>query len=150
MERTERPSRPSSSPPRNRALVSSLLVALPALGIAQQPPVEQIVIGGMTPRFAVPACVPRKSDEASVAACRTIAGVLRDDLQFEGLFDFVPESNLKALPALNPDAVNFEDWKGIGARILVVTRAEVAKSDLTVEVQVYFVDSKQSMLAKRY
>ncbi|HEY7514815.1 MAG TPA: hypothetical protein VIC87_10070 [Vicinamibacteria bacterium] len=120
---------------------------------------SQIVIGGTTPRFAVPACVPRRPDEASVSACRTVTEVLRKDLQFEGLFEFVPESIMAAIPALNPDAVKFEDWQGIGAKILVVTRAEVAppktggpaaKGDLTVEVQVYFVDASKSMLAKRY
>ncbi len=160
MERIERPSRPSSSRPPKRGLLLLLPLALPALGGAQQPPVSQIVIGGLTrPRFAVPSCIPRKPDEASAAACRALTDVLRNDLAFEDLFEFVPESNLRAIAALNPDALVFEDWKGIGAKILVVTRAEVApakvdptkaKSDLTVEVQVYFVDSGKSMLAKRY
>ena len=57
-------------------------------------------------------------------ACRTLTQVLRNDLRFEGLFQFVPDSLLTAIPPLDPDAPNFEDWKGIGARILVVTRAE--------------------------
>ena len=113
--------------------------------------VEQIVIGGATPRFAVPDCVPRRSDEASAAACRTISQVLRNDLRFEGLFEFVPDSLLSAIPTQNPDAPNMEDWKGIGAKILVITRAEVAAGgELTVEARVYFVDSGQTMLARRY
>ncbi len=98
----------------------------------------------------MPACGPKKPDEASAAACRTVTEVLRNDLRFEGLFDFVPDNLLSAIPALNPDAVTFEDWQGIGAKILVVTRAEATKTDLTVEVQVYFVDAKKSMLAKKY
>jgi TolB protein len=117
---------------------------------AQEPPVEQIVIGGVTPRFAVPECVPRGQDPASQAACRTITQVLRNDLRFEGLFQFVPDSLLSAIPPQNPDAPNFEDWKGIGARILVVSRAQVTGGELKVEVRVHFVDSGQSMLAKSY
>ncbi len=113
-------------------------------------PVEQIVIGGTVPRFAVPECTPRKPDEASQAACRTITQVLRNDLRFEGLFQFVPDSLLGAIPPQNPDAPSFEDWKGIGAKILVVTHADVAGSELTVEARVFFVDTGATMLARRY
>jgi TolB protein len=109
------------------------------------------VIGGVArPRFAIPECVPRRPDEASQAACRTVTQVLRNDLRFEDLFQFVPDSLLAAIPPQNLDAPNLEDWKGIGAHILVITRADVAASELTVEVRVYFVESGQTMLARRY
>jgi TolB protein len=120
--------------------------------VQQEPPpaVEQIVIGGVTPRFAVPECLPRRADEAAPAACRTITQVLRNDLRFEGLFQFVPESLLSAIPPLDPEAPRFDDWKGIGAKILVASRAEVAGGELTVEVRVYFVDTGATMLRRRY
>ena len=134
------------------ALVAAAGVALAFGGAgALQEPVSEIVIGGQgNPRFAVPECVPRRPDEASQAACRALTQVLRNDLRFEGLFQFVPDSLLSAIPPLNPDAPRFEDWKGIGAKILVATRAEVAAGELTVEVRVYFVDSGATMLARRY
>jgi TolB protein len=147
---------PSSSRPSSRgrltlAVLATAAVVTGAGGAAQeQPPVEQIVIGGVAPRFAVPECVPRGQDEATVAACRTITQVLRNDLHFEGLFQFVPDSLVSAIPPLDPDSPKFDDWKGIGARILVVTRAQVQASELTVEVRVYFVDSEKTMLARRY
>ncbi len=142
-------------------LLAAVLLALPAseTGSAQQqppPPERTIIIDAGVQRFAVPDCIPRAGDEASAEACRTLTKVLRDDLRFEGLFPFVPESLFAALPAWNPDAPRFDDWRGIGAKVLVVTRAEVAKRkeapepELTVEVRVSFVDSGQSMLAKRY
>ena len=124
-----------------------------AASLAQQPaatPPPTIYIEGGAQRFAVPDCVPRRGDEAGAAACRTIAEVLRADLQFEGLFQFVPDSLIKAIPPLDPDAVKFADWQGIGARILVVTRAQIAGGELSVELRVYFVDTGQTMLAKRY
>ena len=118
---------------------------------AQAPPPDaKIIITSEKTTLAVPDCIPRRPDEATTEACRTITQVLRSDLRFEGLFQFVPESLFGAIPALNPDAVKFEDWKGIGAKILVVTRAEVVSGELTLEVRVHFVDSGQSMLAKRY
>jgi TolB protein len=111
---------------------------------------ERIVIGGVTPRFAVPECVPRGPDEASQAACLTLTQVLRADLRFEGLFTFVPDSLMAAIPPLDPMAPRFDDWKGIGAKILVAMQAQVAGGELQVEVRVYFVDSGQAMLQRRY
>ena len=116
----------------------------------QAKPVEQIVIGGVRARFAVPDCVPRRADDASRAACKTISEVLRRDLAFERLFQFVPDSLLAAIPLQNPDAPNFEDWKGIGASHLIVTRAEVANGELQVELHVFFVNGGASMIARRY
>jgi TolB protein len=108
------------------------------------------VIGGVTARFAIPDCIPRKGDEASAQACKTVVEVLRNDLRFENLFQFVPETLFQAIPSMNPDAPRFDDWKGIGASILVVTRAEVTGGELTVEAKAFFVDSGQTMLAKKY
>jgi TolB protein len=119
-------------------------------GLAQETPPAHIEIGGVTPRFAVPDCIPRRKDDASVEACRTITPVLRDDLRFEGLFQFVPENLFSAIPPLDPEAPNFEDWKGIGTKILVATRAEVNAGEFALELRVFFVESGQTMLAKRY
>ena len=143
--------RPRSS---RRAKLVGLLAVAAALVHAQQPStpqqVREIEIGGTAARFAIPDCVPKKGDDATREACRTVAEVLRADLRFEGLFQFVPESLFKQIPTQNPDLPNFEDWKGIGAKILVITRADVAGGELTVELKVHFVDSGQQMMAKRY
>jgi TolB protein len=120
-------------------------------GGAQQPPTDrQIIIGGGGQRFAVPDCIPRMGDEASREACRTITQVLRSDLRFEGLFQFVPESLFSALPPLNPESPNFEDWRSVGANVLVILRAQVTGGELAVEARVFSVDGKQVMLSKRY
>jgi TolB protein len=122
----------------------------PAQAQQASPPVEQIVIGGVPPKFAVQDCAPRTQDEATVTACRTITQVLRNDLRFEGLFQFVPDALLSAIPPQNPEAPNFEDWKGIGASHLVVTRAQLVSGELNVEVRVHFVNSGATILARRY
>jgi TolB protein len=134
-------------------------VAGVALGVASaaprpqappQGPPPDIVIGGMqAPRFAVPDCVPKRPDEASQAACRTITQVLRADLRFENL-SFVQDSLMSAIPPLNPQAPKFDDWKGIGANILVVTQASIEGGELVGDVLVYFVSNGQSMLQRHY
>ncbi len=140
------------------------MVCLERPGAAQAPPppdVSQIIINAGQARFAIAGCVPRKPDDATAEACRTVQTVLRNDLEFEGLFQFVPESLIAAVPAQNPDAPNFADWKGVNAKYLVVTRAEVSRpevpkgapappADLNVEMRLYFVDSGQTILSKRY
>ncbi len=122
--------------------------------LAQQgaPPegVRRIDIAGARQRFAVPDCLPRRQDDPSLAACRTISEVLRRDLQFEGIFQFVSDSLLKAVPAMNPEAPRFEDWKAIDAQYLIATQAEVKGDALTVTLRVYYVDSGQTMLIKHY
>lgn len=133
-------------------MLALLLVAGATLRAQQPAPTQPptIVIDTAVQRFAIPDCVPRKGDDATREACRTVAEVLRSDLKFEGLFQFVPDNLLRAIPPQNPDLPNFEDWKGIGARILVITRADVVGNELTVELKVHFVDSGQQMMAKRY
>jgi TolB protein len=155
MAPTESPSRPSSNPLRSRAIAVGLIASTGLWwaheGAAQAPPPNaQVIITGSGQRFAVPDCIPRAGDEASREACRTITQVLRNDLKFEGLFPFVPESLFAALPPLNPENPNFEDWRSVGANILVITRAQVTGGELAVEVRVFSVDGKQVMLSRRY
>ena len=155
MELAASRSKASSSPLRS---VAGALVAGAALLLArdsrpaQAPPSPPptIVIQEGVQRFAIPDCIPRKGDEASREVCRTVTQVLRADLQFENLFKFVPQSLMSAIPPMDPEAPNFTDWKGIGASVLVITRAQVTGGEATVEVRVHFVDTGQSMLAKRY
>jgi TolB protein len=110
-----------------------------------------VITGGGIDRFAIPDCIPRKGDEASRDACRTLVQVLRNDLRFEiDASRFVPENLMTAIPPMNPDAPNLKDWESIGASILVVLRAEVTGGELGVEVRVHHVTSGQSMLSKRY
>ena len=156
MVRTPKPSRRSSSRLPELAGLAALAVALLAATPAAKPsaapqePPQTIIITDAISKIAVPECLPGKPDEASQAACRTITQVLRADLRFENLFQFVPDSLINAIPPLSPQAPRFEDWKGIGAKYLVATQAQVASGELQVEVRVYFVDSGQPMLQRRY
>jgi TolB protein len=106
------------------------------------------IIGDTATRLAVPDCVARAGDQSATEACRTISEVLRKDLLFEDL-TLVSESLYKMLPPLKPDAPNFEDWKSVGAQVLVITKAEVAAGVLNLELRLHNVTTGQSMMAKR-
>lgn len=164
MEQTKLPSRPTSSRRLELALLAALIavawIALSPPGRAQTPPppppsitppggtyVVDITGGG--DRFAVPECVPRKGDEASREACRTLTQVLRNDLTFETM-RLIPDNLIAAIPPLNPDAPNFVDWQGIGATMLVTLRAWVTGGELTVEAKLHSVGDGKAILAKRY
>ncbi len=121
-----------------------------AQGQTQAPPSTLVFDPTGVQRFAIPDCIPKRPDDASREACRAFTQVLRNDLKFEGLFQFVPESLFAAIPALNPDSPNFEDWKSVGAKILVITRAEVVGAEMHVDARVSFVDTGQTMLTKRF
>jgi TolB protein len=122
-----------------------------AAGRQESPPPNTVVIPNAgRQHFAIPECIPKSGDAASRDACHTFSQVLKADLQFEDLFDFVPDGLLQALPAQNPDSPNFKDFQSIGATYLVMTRAEATGTDMNVEVKVYFVANGQSILAKRY
>ena len=153
----------TATPPAARSKSASRIEALALLfalaahaAAAPAPPtpvatteggIKEFMIGGTATRVAVPDCVPK--DDAAREACKTITEVLKKDLAFEEM-TIVSDSLYKMLPALKPDAPNFEDWKSIGAQALVILKGEVAAGALNLEVRMLNVDSGQPMLAKRY
>jgi TolB protein len=160
MEQARSRSRLTSSR-RSRVLLLVTAVAAPwgllsAVGRAQAPApspagsdVRNIIIGGTSDRFAVPDCVPRKGDEASNEACRTLTQVLRSDLRFESI-TMVPDNLMAAIPPQNLDAPNYVDWQGINTTMLVTLRAWVTGGELTVEAKLHAVNASKAILAKRY
>ncbi|MBN2370534.1 MAG: PD40 domain-containing protein [Vicinamibacteria bacterium] len=136
------------------ALIASalLLSMFPSRRAVTQPsqPDARFDIVTQIQRFAIPDCVPRGGDDAVRDACNTMTTVLRRDLRFEGIFQFVPDNLLTAIPAMNPDAPNLDDWKSIAAQILVISRAEIKGKDLALEVKLHYVPTGQVILSRRY
>jgi TolB protein len=129
---------------------AALLV--PVAGTLAQDTIKEIIIpqGATTPRIAIPDCVPSAGDQASRDACTTVAEVLRADLDFEGLFRFVEPDLMRRLGGFSPDNPDLEAWSGLLADLLAITRARVEGDQLTVDLHVYSLASKQSILEKRY
>ncbi len=134
--------------PLYRLLALVCAWCLPWPAVAQD--VRQIDIQSTAPRFAVPPCVPQSSDAESREACRTVTNVLRADLAFEGLFDFVDPKLYEMVPSWSPESPNLDEWRAVFASFLIVTRARVQDGELSIDVRVWDVGSKQLILDKRY
>jgi len=142
---------------RNRAgrwctLCVGLGVLLPVVGSDAQEKIPEVIITGgpAAPRVAIPDCVPSNGEQASREACRTVTEVLRADLEFEGLFRFTDPELIRRLGGFSPDQPDLDAWRGLLANLLVITRAKVEGDQLAVDLHVYALDSKQSILEKRY
>ena len=135
--------------PLYRLLALVCVGSLPIYAAAQDD-VRQIDIQSSAPRLAVPPCVPLSSDAESREACRTVTNVLRADLGFEGIFDFVDPKLYEMVPSWSPESPNLDEWRGVFASFLVVTRARVQAGQLSIDVRVWDVGSKQLILDKRY
>jgi TolB protein len=127
---------------------------------AQQAPVSPLpnraadprlidIYGGAN-RLAVPPCVPLRADAASRDACEILTQVLRRDLDFEGLFEFVREEEMSGLPPVDIESPNLTPWRAVEASYLVMTRAQVNAGRLTLELRVMFMPTGQQVLARRF
>jgi TolB protein len=89
-------------------------------------------------------------DAAAAEACATITQVLRDDLEFQGLFRFVDEDLYRLLRQPDPVSPDFEDWRSIFASFLITTRARIAGESLALELRVFAVDLGGQILLRSY
>ncbi len=131
-------------------MAATLVAASLSPARAAQEPDAHIVVGEGNQRVAIPDCIPRKGDGASREACRVITEVLRADQTFEGMFPLVPESRFSAIPPMNPDSPDPEEWRSVGADLLVVTTAEPGADDLTIGCKVYRLATGRRLMGKTY
>src|SRR5580693_8659378 len=67
---------------------------------------------GVPPHYAVPDFLALTSEPETVAAARTIAEVLWNDLAFEREFDLIPRDTYRTVPqASSPTDVPFDRWR---------------------------------------
>lgn len=131
------------------ALVGALIAAATGgWAFTQSQDVANIVIGGAgATRVAIAPC------SATVEPLRTSCGLVREvlkaDLDFEG-FQLTPESLMRSLPPVVPNAPNYLDWKSVGANILVTLEVMQAGGDFVVEARTFSVDGSSSIMSKRY
>ena len=97
-----------------------------------------LIIGeriGTPPRFAVPDCLTRTPDAATAEAARTIAQVLRDDLEFEREFRIIPRDIYRTIPvARSLEDLPFDRWQELGADGVISCTVE-ATSDSQIEIR---------------
>ena len=110
--------------------------------------VASITIGGAgATRVAIAPC--SATTEPLRTSCGIVREVLKADLDFEG-FQLIPESLMRSLPAVVPNAPTYLDWKSVGANILVTLEVMQSGSDFAVEARTFSVDGSSPIMSKRY
>ena len=128
----------------------------PASGTPQPQQQSEIVIRidsppGLPPRLAVPEFIPLTNDAETVAAAKTIAQVLWDDLNFEREFYLVGRDTYKTIPTpASLDQVALDRWKEIGVDGLIVGTVRKTGAGTSVQFRLINVASGQSAMAKEY
>lgn len=118
----------------------------------QQPSDVALVISGdpgTPPRYAVPNFVAASPDAADAA--KTIGEVLWADLNFEHEFYLIPRDTYATVPvARTADQIPFAAWRELGADGVVFGTAQKSGQNVTVQVRLYNVRTRQSVFSKEY
>ena len=143
-----------------KPLLSTLAVAAAAVAVlsAQAPPqtqqpseIELVISGdpGAPPRYAVPDFVAATPDAADAA--RTMTQVLWDDLNFEREFYMIPRDTYESVPAARTaETVPFAAWRELGADAVFFVTVQKSGNNLTAQVRLFNVRTRQSVFAKEY
>lgn len=106
---------------------------------------------GTPPRYAVPDFLALSTDKETQDAARVIAQVLWDDLQFEREFYMIPRDTYKSIPpAPSITTLPYDRWRELGADAVVIGTVQRASNGIRVEVRLYSVRSRESVLAREY
>jgi TolB protein len=106
---------------------------------------------GTPPRYAVPDFIALSNDKETQDAARVIAQVLWDDLQFEREFYMIPRDTYKSIPAApSITTVPYDRWRELGADAVVVGTVQRASNGIRVEVRLYSVRARESVLGREY
>jgi TolB protein len=140
--------------------IALFIIASAAARPAQQPPQSQppteIVTtitsdAGMPPRLAVPEFVALSKDAETVAAARTIAAVLWNDLNFEREFAMVPRDiNATIPPATSMYDVPLDRWREVNADGVVIGMVQKVDNGVRIEVRLFNVRSRTSAFGREY
>ena len=127
---------------------------------SQQPTPRQqseinLIIGeriGTPPSFAVPAFLALSDESETLAAAKTIAQVLWEDLAFEREFRLIPRDTYETIPpARSLTDVPFDRWRELGADGVVIGTVEQIGDDrLRVRARLFNVRSLESAFGVEY
>jgi TolB protein len=122
---------------------------------SQQPSAVELRIGGgdptAPPRFAVPEFLAQSPDPETRDAARTIAAVLRSDLEFEREFLLIPSDVVNTVPRATSMAdVPFDRWRELNVDGVVVGTVERTAKGIHVEIRLLDVRSRQSVFGQSY
>jgi TolB protein len=104
---------------------------------------------GAPPRYAVPDFVSLSPEGADIA--KTLGQVLWDDLNFEREMYMLPRDTYSSVPAARTvEEVPFPAWRELGADAVVFGSVQQKGDDVTVQVRLLNVRSRDIVFAKEY
>jgi TolB protein len=142
-------------------LIASAVMVLAAQNPPPQPPPGQqpssiglLISGrddGAPPKLAVPEFIPLGKEPEVIAAAKSIADVLWDDLAFEKEFYLLPRDILRTVPRpASVEQVSMDRWKELGAEGLVVGTVRKTADGIVVEARLMRVMNGAMTLGKQY
>jgi TolB protein len=106
---------------------------------------------GAPPKLAVPEFIPLGKEPEVIAAAKSIADVLWDDLAFEKEFYLLPRDILRTVPRpASVEQVSMDRWKELGAEGLVVGTVRKTADGIVVEARLMRVMNGAMTLGKQY
>jgi TolB protein len=120
----------------------------------QQPSAIELIVSGEAgspPRLAVPDFVAVGGDAELAAIGRTLGEVLWNDFAFEREFYLIPRDTYRSIPtARSFDDVPFDRWRELGADAVAIGTVQRSGSNITVQVRLFNMRTRQSVFAKEY
>src|ERR1700730_3444654 len=106
---------------------------------------------GVPLHYAVPDFIALSSDPETMAAAKTIAEVLWNDLAFEREFDLIPRDTYRTIPQAHAVTdIPFDRWRELGADGVVIGTVQRAANGFKVEMRLFNVQARQVALGKVY
>jgi TolB protein len=124
---------------------------------AGQPPQQsefRIVINGqpgLPPKLGIAGFIPLSPDAETVAAAKTIADVLYDDLAYEREYYMIGKDVIATIPKpTSLDDVPLDRWKELNANGVIVGTVRKGSAGIVVQVKLIDVSSGKSGFGKEY
>jgi TolB protein len=122
------------------------------------PPTGQTDVGisiskdvGVPLHYAVPDFIALSSDPETIAAAKTMAEVLWNDLAFEREFDLIPRDTYRTIAqAQSATDIPFDRWRELGADGVIVGTVQRAGNGFKVEMRLFNVQARQVALGRVY
>ncbi|MFZ5573477.1 MAG: Tol-Pal system beta propeller repeat protein TolB [Thermodesulfobacteriota bacterium] len=105
----------------------------------------------------IPTAVPRfqnsGGDERAETIAREAARLLEDTLDFTGYFKIVDHGAFLEYPhetGISAEKINFRNWTGIGAELLITGGAQIQDGNLLLELRLFDTFKSRLLIGKRY
>jgi TolB protein len=120
----------------------------------QQPSEFRIVIDGppgLPPKLGIAGFLPLSQDSETVAAAKTIADVLYDDIDYEREYYMIGKDAIATVPKpASFDQVPLDRWKELNANGVIVGTVQKTGSGVTVQVKLIQVSTGKVAFGKSY